>query len=175
MTADLYLKDTSEVFDALVIGSGVTGGWAAKEFCERGLKTLMIERGRVVEHRKDYPGENVPPWKQEFRGRVPLKVASETQPVQSKCYAYNESTKHFFGNDRDLPYTTAEGTDFRWYRGNQLGGKSLTWGRQSYRLSDFDFQANAGIVLSLSTQRPESFCSLRRPVISSGFDLDLRA
>ncbi|MEM1413128.1 MAG: GMC family oxidoreductase [Pseudomonadota bacterium] len=137
------LRDSDDVFDALVIGSGVTGGWAAKEFCERGYRTLMIERGPLVEHRKDYPHESKPPWDMPQRGRVPLAEAEQRQAVQKNCYAYNDFNRQFFGDDRDLPYSTASGTRFTWYRGNQLGGKSLIWARQSYRLSEFDFEANA--------------------------------
>ncbi len=143
MNDDLYIKESSETFDAIVVGSGISGGWAAKEFCERGLKTLMIERGRVVEHRKDYIGEGIPPWKQPYRTRVNNLLTEQRYKIQQQCYAFNDATKHFFGNDRDLPYTTAEGTNFSWIRGNQLGGKSLTWHRQCYRLSDHDFSANS--------------------------------
>jgi len=138
---DLYIKESNEIFDAIVVGSGISGGWAAKELCERGLKTLMIERGRVVEHKKDYIGEGVPPWKEPYRSKV-NNLVTEQQAIQKQCYAFTDNTKHFFGNDRDLPYQTAEGTTFSWIRGNQLGGKSLTWHRQSYRLSDHDFSAN---------------------------------
>lgn len=143
MNDDLYIKETNQVFDAIVVGSGISGGWAAKEFCERGLKTLMIERGPVVEHRKDYIGEGIPPWQQPYRNKVNNLLVEQQHKIQQECYAFNDSTKHFFGNDRDLPYTTAKGTTFSWIRGNQLGGKSLTWHRQSYRLSDHDFAANS--------------------------------
>lgn len=142
MSEDIYIKDTSEVFDAIVVGSGITGGWAAKEFCERGLKTLMIERGRVVEHRKDYIGEGKTAWSQPTRGVVDNLLVEEQYNIQKQCYAFIDSTKHFFGNDRDLPYQTAKDTSFTWIRANQLGGKSLLWHRQSYRMSDHDFQAN---------------------------------
>tara|TARA_R110000772_G_scaffold28437_12_gene71692 strand:- start:5393 stop:7108 length:1716 start_codon:yes stop_codon:yes gene_type:complete len=139
----MYIKDTDQVYDAIVVGSGLSGGWAAKEFCERGLKTLMIERGRVVEHRKDYIGEGVPPWDMPMRGKVDNILLEQRYRIQKQCYAFNDATKHFFGNDRDLPYTTKPGTTFSWIRGNQLGGKSLLWHRQSYRLSDHDFAANS--------------------------------
>lgn len=143
MSDQMYIKDTDQVYDAIVIGSGLSGGWAAKEFCERGLKTLMIERGRVVEHRKDYIGEGVPPWDMPMRGKVDNILLEQRYRIQKQCYAFNDATKHFFGNDRDLPYTTKPGTTFSWIRGNQLGGKSLLWHRQSYRLSDHDFAANS--------------------------------
>ncbi|ASP49348.1 GMC oxidoreductase [Cognaticolwellia beringensis] len=142
MKEQVYINKTSEVYDAIVIGSGISGGWAAKELCERGLKTLMIERGRVVEHRKDYTGENTPMWRQEHRGRVENLLTDQQHSVQKQCYAFGNTTKQFFGNDRDLPYQTKEGTTFSWIRGNQLGGKSLTWHRQCYRLGEYDFNAN---------------------------------
>jgi choline dehydrogenase-like flavoprotein len=142
MSEDLYIKESSEVFDAIVIGSGITGGWAAKEFCERGFKTLMIERGPVVEHRKDYIGEGKPPWEQSTRNVVDNLLVQQQHKVQQECYAFTDATKQFFGNDRDLPYNTAKDTTFTWIRGNSLGGRSLLWHRQSYRLSDHDFQAN---------------------------------
>ncbi|GAB5379306.1 MAG: GMC family oxidoreductase [Aliiglaciecola sp.] len=139
---DIFVKDTQQEFDVLVIGSGVTGGWAAKEFTERGFKVLMVERGRKVEHRKDYITEGKGPWTFAERTKVNNILTQEQHPVQSKCYAFNDATKHFFGNDRDLPYSTEKNTDFNWIRGNQLGGKSLTWHRQSYRMSEYDFNAN---------------------------------
>ena len=143
MSDQLYINDTTEEFDVIVVGSGVTGGWAAKEFTEKGYKVLMIERGRIVEHRKDYPTEAKPPWAFETRTKVNNLLEQEQYKIQSTCYAFNDATKHFFGNDRDLPYSTEGDTDFWWIRGNQLGGKSLTWHRQSFRMSEFDFTANA--------------------------------
>lgn len=137
-----YINETKEKFDVLVIGSGITGGWAAKEFCERGFKTLMVERGRVVEHRKDYISEGRGPWDFPNRMKVDNLLANQEHSVQKRCYAFNDATKHFFGNDRDLPYTTPDDKGFEWIRGNQLGGKSLLWHRQSYRMSDFDLNAN---------------------------------
>ncbi|NOU52230.1 GMC family oxidoreductase [Pseudoalteromonas sp. JBTF-M23] len=139
---DLYIKNSKEKFDVLVVGSGITGGWAAKEFCERGFKTLMIERGRIVEHRKDYIGEHKGPWLFDNRMKVDNLLVEQQYNVQKRCYAFSDSTKHFFGNDRDLPYTTAQGTGFSWIRANQLGGKSLLWHRQSYRFNQWDFEAN---------------------------------
>jgi choline dehydrogenase-like flavoprotein len=143
MNDNLYINETNEEFDVVVVGSGITGGWAAKEFTERGYKVLMIERGRVVEHRKDYPTEGKPPWTFPNRTKVNNLLVEQTQKVQSSSYAFNDMTKHFFGNDRDLPYSTEEGTGFDWIRANQLGGKSLLWHRQSYRMSQYDFEANA--------------------------------
>ncbi len=140
---NVYIKETTEKFDAIVVGSGITGGWAAKELTEKGLKTLMVERGRPVEHRKDYIGEAIPPWKMHNRGKVDLQLVEDQYYVQRQNYAFNDATKHFYGNDRDLPYSTPEDKPFSWIRGNQLGGKSLLWHRQSYRWSDLDFNANA--------------------------------
>ena len=139
---DIYINESQEEFDVLIVGSGITGGWAAKEFAERGFKTLMVERGRVVKHRIDYLGEGKKPWEQPFRQRVDKQITDNTQSIQKQCYAYNDATKHFFGNDKDLPYSAESGTEFSWIRANQLGGKSLLWHRQSYRFSDFDFNAN---------------------------------
>ena len=140
--SSFYIKKSEELFDAIVDGSGITGGWAAKELTEKGLKTLMVERGRPVEHRTDYIGEGKDPWAMPNRGLVDAKLAQDEFKVQRKCYAFDEHTKHFFNNDKDMPYSTPEGKPFSWIRGNQLGGKSLLWARQSYRWSDLDFEAN---------------------------------
>lgn len=140
--ADLYIEESNEVYDALVVGSGVSGGWAAKELCERGLKTLMLERGRVVEHQKDYYTEGKGVWQYPNRMKVDNLLLEEQYKIQQQCYAFHDGTKHFFGNDKDLPYSTEEGTKFSWIRANQLGGKSLLWHRQSYRFSNYDFEAN---------------------------------
>ena len=129
-------------FDAIIVGSGMSGGWAAKEFSEKGLKTLVIERGRHVEHREDYIGEGLGPWEMKFRDKVDRKLADSEYPIQKQCYAFLDSTKHFFVNDQDHPYSQEEGKPFSWIRGYQLGGRSLTWHRQSCRLSDLDFGAN---------------------------------
>lgn len=142
MNQNVYINDSKEEYDALVIGSGVSGGWAAKEFCQRGLKTLMVERGRVVEHRKDYPTEGKGPWQYANRTKVDNLLVEEKYKIQQQCYAFHDGTKHFFGNDKDLPYSTEKGTNFSWIRANQLGGKSLLWHRQTYRFSDYDFNAN---------------------------------
>ncbi|WP_233632668.1 GMC oxidoreductase [Parapedobacter sp. ISTM3] len=128
------------VYDAIVIGSGISGGWAAKELCEKGLKTLVLERGRNVEHVKDYPTAYHNPWELPHRGYVPQKVLEEN-PIASSCYAFNESTAHFFVKDKEQPYTQVK--PFDWIRGYQVGGKSLLWGRWTQRWSDLDFEANA--------------------------------
>lgn len=143
MSQTPYIQKAQEPFDAIVVGSGISGGWAAKELCEKGLKTLMVERGRAVEHRTDYVGEGVKPWEMPHRGKVEKSLVDEQHHIQKYCYAFNDATKHFFGNDKDYPYQTPPEQPFLWIRGNQLGGKSLLWHRQSYRMSDLDFTANA--------------------------------
>ena len=140
--SSFIIKASPERFDAIVVGSGITGGWAAKELTERGLKTLMVERGRPVDHGAGYVGENRDPWTMPNRGRVDARVEEEQFAIQRQCYAFDEHTRQFFNNDRDMPYSTPDGRPFSWIRGNQLGGKSLMWARQSYRWSDLDFGAN---------------------------------
>ena len=127
-------------YDAIVIGSGISGGWAAKELCEKGLKTLVLERGRMVKHIEDYPTAHLHPWEFKHRGTIPLKVREEN-PVVSRCYAFNEGTEHFFVKDREHPYVQEK--PFDWIRGYQVGGKSLLWARWTQRWSDLDFEANA--------------------------------
>ncbi|HET9305820.1 MAG TPA: GMC family oxidoreductase [Candidatus Sulfotelmatobacter sp.] len=128
-------------YDAIVVGSGITGGWAAKELTEKGLKTLVLEAGRSIVPEQDYV-EHVPPWEMKFRGWGDRRRLAEDQPVQSLCYACDEWSSKFFVNDKENPYTTAPGKPFSWIRGRQVGGRSITWGRQSYRWSDLDFEAN---------------------------------
>ncbi|HEV2354601.1 MAG TPA: GMC family oxidoreductase [Puia sp.] len=134
------MGDTIEknTYDAIVIGSGISGGWAAKELCERGIKTLVLERGRNVEHIKDYPTAMKAPWDFPHRGVEPLRV-TESNPVISRCYAYGEDTQHFFVKDNEHPYIQEK--PFDWIRGYQVGGKSITWGRACQRWSDFEFTA----------------------------------
>jgi choline dehydrogenase-like flavoprotein len=124
-------------FDVIVIGSGITGGFAAKEFCEKGLKTLLIERGRNVEHVKDYPTATLHPWEFEYRLNTDSKEKSNN-PIRSA--AADAGNSHFFADELNHPYIQEK--PFNWIRGYQVGGKSLTWGRQCYRLSDLDFNAN---------------------------------
>ena len=124
-------------YDAIVVGSGISGGWAAKELCEKGLKTLVIERGRNVVHIKDYPTANMNPWDFPHRFHNSQQDTAEN-PIQSG--ASDPSTKQFFVSDKEHPYLQAN--PFAWVRGYQVGGRSLTWGRQCYRLSDLDFEAN---------------------------------
>jgi len=129
-------------FEAIVVGSGMSGGWVAKELSERGLKTLVIERGRHVEHGPDY-ADFARPWERETRGRVNEDEIAEHYPIQSKVYAFDASTKHWWVRDSEHPYLTPEGRPFTWIRGYHLGGRSLMWWRQSYRWSEMDFEANA--------------------------------
>jgi len=128
-------------FDAIVVGSGITGGWAAKELTEKGLKTLVLEAGRNIVPEQDYV-EHVPQWEMKFRGMGDRQNLAEDQPIQSTCYACDEWSSKFFINDKEHPYTTDPGKPFRWIRGRQVGGRSIMWGRQSYRWSDLDFEAN---------------------------------
>lgn len=130
-------------FDAIVIGSGITGGWAAKELTEKGLKVLMIERGPMIEHQTGYKNEVKSPWEMPFRGQGNAKLYEAEYAVQSKKRLFfNEYTQDHWVNDKDNPYHQAEGTRWDWFRGYQLGGKSLIWGRQCWRWSDIDFGAN---------------------------------
>jgi choline dehydrogenase-like flavoprotein len=128
-------------YDAIVIGSGITGGWAAKELTEKGLKTLVLEAGRPIVPEQDYI-EHVPAWEMKFRGLRDRRWQKEDQPIQSLCYACDEWSSKFFISDKEHPYTTEEGKPFWWIRGRQVGGRSIMWGRQSYRWSDLDFEAN---------------------------------
>ena len=130
----------NRTFDAIVIGAGLSGGWAAKEFCEKGLKTLVLERGRDVKHIKDYPTTNKYPWEFEHRGQVPIDIAKEN-PVVARCYAFREDAMHFFVKDNEHPYIQEK--PFDWIRGYQVGGKSIMWARQTQRWSDFDFEGPA--------------------------------
>src|SRR5712664_3193591 len=129
-------------YDAIVIGSGITGGWAAKELTEKGLKTLVLEAGRSIVPERDYV-EHVPVWELQYRGWDRRVERAKTQPIQRECYyACDEYSSKFFVNDVENPYSTDPGKHFSWIRGRQVGGKSLIWGRQSYRWSDLDFEAN---------------------------------
>jgi choline dehydrogenase-like flavoprotein len=127
-------------FDAIVIGSGISGGWAAKELCEQGLKTLVLERGRNIEHIADYPTAFTEPWEFKHRNFLP-RQAREENPLISKAAGYNEDTAHFFVQDKDHPYVQEK--PFDWVRGYQLGGKSLIWGRACQRWSEYEFSAPA--------------------------------
>lgn len=130
------MKDLN-TYDAIVIGSGISGGWAAMELCKKGMKTLLLERGREVEHIKDYPTATLNPWDFKLGFNNTLEDIAR-DPVQSA--AYSPADKHFYVSDADQPYIQEK--PFNWYRGYQVGGRSLIWGRQCYRLSDLDFEAN---------------------------------
>ncbi|HEV7331291.1 MAG TPA: GMC family oxidoreductase [Flavisolibacter sp.] len=137
---NLNTKATQQnTYDAIVVGSGISGGWAAKELCEKGLKVLLLDRGRMVQH-GDYPTANKAPW--EFEHRLNLTNEEKAHNyVQSRHFSYREDTKHFYIDDQQNPYEEAK--RFDWIRGDIVGGRSLLWGRASYRLSDLDFEANA--------------------------------
>ena len=129
-------------YDAIIVGSGITGGWAAKELTEKGLNTLILEAGRPIKPEQDYV-EHVPAWELKFRGWDKREERAKTQFVQRECYyACDEYSNKFFVKDSENPYTSDPGKHFSWIRGRQVGGKYLTWGRQSYRWSDLDFEAN---------------------------------
>ena len=130
----------SETFDAIVVGSGISGGWAAKELTERGLRVLMLERGKNVEHIKDYGNALKAPWEYPHRGGR-TQAMEEAYPVLKRDYPLNEKNLDWWASDKDSPYTEIK--RFDWYRGYHVGGRSLLWGRQSYRLGDLDFDANA--------------------------------
>lgn len=131
------MGSNKNTFDVIVIGSGLSGGWAAKEFTEKGLKTLVLERGREVKHLRDYPTTNMMPWEFPHRNEMPQDV-KDANPVISKCYAFKEDAAHFFVKDNEHPYTQEK--PFDWIRGYQTGGKSLMWARQTQRWSPYDFE-----------------------------------
>ncbi len=129
-------------FDAIVVGSGVTGGWAAKELTAKGLRVLVLERGRPLTHGKDYVTEHMPPWRIPFGGKPLRELYAREYPVQSRCHAFDETTRHFWIRDSEQPYVHAPDAPFNWLRADVVGGKSLLWTRQVYRWSDLDFEAN---------------------------------
>jgi glucoside 3-dehydrogenase (cytochrome c) catalytic subunit len=130
-------------YDAIVVGSGISGGWAAKELTEKGLKTLVLERGPMVRHLEDYPTAAMNPWDTKYpRGKLPAAELNAHYAVQNRTgYALTEQTQHFFVRDDENPYSETQ--RFDWIRGYHVGGRSLIWGRQTYRWSDLDFEANA--------------------------------
>jgi len=130
----------SSEYDAIVVGSGISGGWAAKELTEKGLRVLLLERGKNVEHVKDYVNATKGPWEYPHRGGR-TKAMEELYPVLKRDYPLNEKNLDWWASDKDSPYTEVK--RFDWYRGYHVGGRSLMWGRQSYRLSQMDFEANA--------------------------------
>ncbi|MGI8952057.1 MAG: GMC oxidoreductase [Chitinophagaceae bacterium] len=128
------------VFDAIVIGSGISGGWAAKELCEKGLKTIMLERGRNIEHIKDYVNANKEAWDYPHRGTRTQQMIKD-YPVLKRDYPLNETNLDYWVKDKECPYTEIK--RFDWFRGYHVGGRSLMWGRQSYRWNDMYFEENA--------------------------------
>ena len=140
LKVNLNLKAKQQnTYDAIVVGSGVSGGWAAKELCEKNMKVLLLDRGWNLEHGK-YDTAFKAPWETKYRGRITDKQR-QSHPFLSRDYPYNEHNEKYWFNDEDAPYT--ETKRFDWYRPNIVGGKSIMWGRQSYRLSEMDFEANA--------------------------------
>ncbi|MCJ7759468.1 MAG: GMC family oxidoreductase [Gillisia sp.] len=138
--ADNNSTEEKQNFDVIVIGTGVTGGWAAKELCENGLNTLVLERGRMVEHITDYPTMHDDPWDYEFKGELKREDAKKQLKQARTGYTIKEPSKHWFVNDLVHPYE--ETKRFDWIRGYHVGGKSLMWARMSFRWSDMDFEAN---------------------------------
>jgi choline dehydrogenase-like flavoprotein len=129
------------VYDAIIVGSGATGGWAAKELAEKGLRVIVLEAGRKVDETKEF-SEHKWPYELDYRDSLPNRlVFGKRQPIQSQCYACDEYGNKFFVDDFDNPYSTPDGKPFSWIRGRQVGGRTLMWGRQSYRLSDYEFKA----------------------------------
>jgi choline dehydrogenase-like flavoprotein len=136
---NLNLTATQQhTYDAIVIGSGISGGWAAKELCEKGLKVLMLERGKPVEH-PNYPTATKDPWQLAYAGRL-TRDDRERCPIQSRHYSYRGDNKFYYINDLENPYNEIKRYD--WIRGDIVGGRSLLWARMTYRLSDLDFEAN---------------------------------
>jgi choline dehydrogenase-like flavoprotein len=129
----------NNTFDAIVVGSGISGGWAAKELTERGLNTIMLERGFDIKHGKDYEATNRPVWEYPHRGGKTQQMIAD-YPHLKRDYPLNERNLHYWASDKDNPY--AETKRFDWFRGYHVGGRSLMWGRQSYRWSEIDFKAN---------------------------------
>ncbi|QCW99555.1 GMC family oxidoreductase [Aggregatimonas sangjinii] len=135
----MTIESDENTFDAIVVGTGISGGWAAKELCEKGLKTLVLERGRMVNHLTDYPTMHQDPWDIPNGGKTPAAIKAK-YPKQSR-WGFDETTRHFFNKDEEHDYDEVK--RFDWIRGTQVGGRSLIWGKQSYRWSDLDFEANA--------------------------------
>lgn len=129
-----------ETYDAIVVGTGISGGWAAKELCEKGFKTLVLERGRMVKHVEDYPTMNDDPWDYKFKGQLTREKAKKQEKQSRTGYTITEASSHWFVDDIKHPYN--ETKRFDWIRGYHVGGRSIMWGRHCYRLSDLDFEAN---------------------------------
>ncbi|WP_416867458.1 MAG: GMC oxidoreductase [Imperialibacter sp.] len=140
MNLNLKAKQQNS-YDAIVVGTGISGGWAAKELTEKGLKTLVLERGRMVRHVADYPTMNLNPWELENGDRITAEEQKDYEKQNRTGYTVKNSTKHWWIKDTDQPYSEVK--RFDWIRGYHVGGRSIMWGRQSYRLGEFDFEANA--------------------------------
>ena len=135
-----YYNEEQESYDAIVVGTGISGGWAAKELCENGLKTLVLERGRMVKHREDYETANLDPWDLPNGGRPTQEMIAKQEKQNRTGYTTNAANNMWFVNDLEHPYNEIK--RFDWMRGYHVGGRSLQWGRHSYRWSDIDFKAN---------------------------------
>ena len=136
-----YYNAPQEEYDAIVVGTGISGGWAAKELCENGLKTLVLERGRMVKHVEDYKTAHLDPWDMPNLGEPTQADIARQEKQHRTGYTTDKGHSHFFVDDIDHPYN--ETKRFDWIRGYHVGGRSLMWGRQSYRMGDVDFEANA--------------------------------
>jgi choline dehydrogenase-like flavoprotein len=136
---DTIINDLN-FYDAIVVGTGISGGWAAKELCENGLKTLVLERGPMVKHVEDYPTAHLDPWDMPNGGEATQEIIDRKPKQHRTGYTTHVAREHFFVDDLKHPYN--ESKRFDWIRGYQVGGRSLMWGRQTYRLSDIDFGAN---------------------------------
>jgi len=134
---------SEQQFDAIVVGSGISGGWAAKELTERGLKVLVLDRGRDIRHGQDYRGEHAGSWKLPYYGMPPREKIASDYSIQGKSFAFSEATIQYWNNDRLNPYVRNADKPFNWMRADVVGGRSLMWARQTYRWSDLDFRANA--------------------------------
>ncbi|MEX0314034.1 MAG: GMC family oxidoreductase N-terminal domain-containing protein, partial [Allomuricauda sp.] len=135
-----YYNEEQESYDAIVVGTGISGGWAAKELCENGLKTLVLERGPMVKHREDYPTANMDPWDFPNNGQPTHEDLKKQEKQNRTGYTTQAASKHWFVNDLEHPYN--ETKRFDWMRGYHVGGRSIMWGRHSYRWSEIDFEAN---------------------------------
>jgi len=135
-----YYNEEQESYDAIVVGTGISGGWAAKELCGNGLKTLVLERGPMVKHREDYPTANMDPWDFKYKGEIIPEELKKQEKQARTGYTVKEPSKHWFVNDLEHPYN--ETKRFDWMRGYHVGGRSIMWGRHSYRWSNIDFKAN---------------------------------
>ncbi len=129
-----------KVYDAIVVGSGATGGWAAKELCEAGMEVALLEAGKKLDPATDY-SEHARPWDMKYRNKQAEPAIEARRPIGARCYACEETNAHFFVDEVDNPYTVPQGKPFWWIRGRHVGGRTIMWGRQTYRLSDLDFKA----------------------------------